>query len=460
MSFSLSLRVATYRLPRGQRMRNPESNSFRPAKLRGLGGLTSDQKRVLWVLTLINFVNWIDRQIVYPLFPLIKDEFHVTYAQLGWLVAAFSVVHALGSLGLGRLADLTSRKKVISYGIAFWSAATFMSGIAASFRSLLVCRATVGVGEAAYAPAGNAMISAAFPKAVRARVQGFFDLGMFTGGALGLALGAILAQSVGWRPAFFMVGIPGLLLALSVRGLPEQRQRSGTERVSLRELVRAPAYLFVLVSGWFSAFAGYTYVIWGAEFVYRYKGFSLSQAGSLLGSIMVVAGILGVTIGACVADCLAKVVVWGRALAPAIGFLVSAPFILGALHTDSKFTVLCLFFAGTFFMTWYHGPVTALIHDLTPPRAHASAIGVYYFFVNFFATTAASALIGKMADCYGLLTGMHCAVIAQVAGGIGFFAVIHSIRRHGMARSPESLAYGSGQPFPTAGGKQVLASTH
>jgi predicted MFS family arabinose efflux permease len=395
----------------------------------GLGGFTPDQKRVLLVLTLINFVNWIDRQIVYPLFPLIKDEFRVTYAQLGWLVAAFSIVHAMGSLGLGRLADLTSRKKVISYGIAFWSAATFMSGVAGSFRSLLACRASVGVGEAAYAPAGNAMISAAFPKAVRARVQGIFDLGMFTGGALGLALGAILAQSVGWRPAFFIVGIPGVLLALSVRGLPEQRLESGAEKVPMRELARVPAYLLVLVSGWFIAFAGYTYVIWGAEFVYRYKGFSLRQAGTLLGSIMVVAGILGVMTGACVADRLAKRFAWGRALTPAIGFLVSAPFILGALHTGSKLAVLCLFFAGTFFMTWYHGPVTAVIHDLTPPRAHASAIGTYYFFVNFFATTAASVLVGKVADSYGLLAGMHCAVIAQVAGGMGFFAVIHAIRR-------------------------------
>ena len=431
-------------------MTKKEEGNFGQTEHAKLADFTSDQKRVLLVLTLINFVNWIDRQIVYPLFPLIKDNFHVSYAQLGWLVAAFSVVHALGSLGLGRLADLTSRKKVISYGIAFWSAATFMSGVAPSFRSLLTCRAAVGVGEAAYAPAGNAMISAAFPKSVRARVQGFFDLGMFTGGALGLALGAILAQSVGWRPAFFIVGLPGVLLALSVRGLPELSQKPRTEKVSLRDLARVPAYLFVLVSGWFSAFAGYTYVIWGAEFVYRYKAFSLRQAGTLLGSIMLVAGILGVMTGACVADRLARAFVWGRALTPAIGFLVSAPFVLAALHTNSKLTVLCLFFAGTFFMTWYHGPVTAVIHDLTPPRNHASAIGLYYFFVNFFATTTASALVGKLADRYGLLAGMHCAVIAQVVGGMGFFAVIHSIRRHGIAgrlASHRQEKHGSPEPL-------------
>ncbi len=416
-------------------MANKSSTSFEAGSGSGLYRFTASQKRILLVLTLINFVNWIDRQIVYPLFPAIKDEFHVSYAQLGWLVAAFSVVHAAGSLGLGRLADLTSRKKVISYGIAFWSAATFMSGIAGSFRSLVGCRAMVGVGEAAYAPAGNAMISATFPGHIRARVQGVFDLGMFTGGALGLALGAILAQSFGWRSAFFIVGIPGALLALAVSRLPEQREESRSESVALRELARIPAYVLVLVSGWFIAFAGYAYVIWGAEFVYRYKGFSLSQAGTILGAIMVVAGILGVLTGACVADRLARTFVWGRALTPAIGFLVSAPLILGALHVRSKLPLLCLFFAGVFFMTWYHGPVTAVIHDLTPPRAHATAIGVYYFFVNFFATTAASVLIGRVADSYGLLAGMHCAVIAQVIGGLGFFAVIHAIRRHGLAHT-------------------------
>src|SRR5438105_587082 len=96
------------------------------------------------------------------------------------------------------------------------------------------------------------------------------------------------------------------------------------ESVSMRELVRAPGYLFVLASGWFIAFAGYTYVIWGAEFVYRYKGFSLRQAGTLLGSTMVVAGVLGVTAGAWIADRLAADFIWGRALTPAIGFLVSA----------------------------------------------------------------------------------------------------------------------------------------
>ncbi len=384
------------------------------------------------MLTLINFVNWIDRQIVYPLFPLIQADFHVSYAQLGWLVAAFSLVHSVGTLGLGRVADLTSRKKVISYGILFWSGATFLSGLAASFRSLLTARALVGVGEAAYTPAASAIISSSFPRRIRARVQGLFDLGMFMGGALGLALGAILASSVGWRPAFFVVGIPGLLLSLSVVRLPEKPALRGEKLVPIGRLLCVPAYLLVLISGWFIAFAGYTYVIWGTAFVYRYKGFGLREAGLFMGGVTVISGILGVMAGAAVADRLARAFPWGRALAPAIGFLASAPLILGALHFSGKAEVLGLLFLGSFFMTWYHGPVTAIIHDLTPPQAHATAMGVYLFFVNLTATTAASLLIGKIADRYSLLAGMHCAVAAQVVGAFGFLGVIYFIRRHGL----------------------------
>ncbi len=415
----------------------------------------SYQKRLLLILTLINFVNWIDRQIVYPLFPLIKQDFAISYTQLGWLVAAFSLVHAVGSLGLGRLADFTSRKKVISYGILFWSGATFTSGLAASFRSLLMSRALVGVGEAAYVPAANAIISASFSRRIRARVQGFFDLGMFIGGALGISLGAILAQWVGWRPAFFIVGIPGLLLALSVVRLPELPRARGEEHVPIGRLLRIPSYVLMLVSGWFIAFAGYAYVIWGAEFVYRYKGLSLAQGGTMLGAVMVVAGILGVMTGAALADRLAQAFPWGRALTPAIGFLVSAPLILGALHASSRVILMSLFFAGAFFMTWYHGPVTAIIHDLTPPQAHATAMGVYYFFVNLTATTAASLLIGRIADRYSLLAGMHCAVASQVAGGLCFFAVIYCIRRQGLQhaayeRNQGKIQWEAGRELPDA----------
>ena len=392
----------------------------------------SYQKRILIILTLINFVNWIDRQVLYPLFLLIKNDFAVSYAQLGLLVAAFSLVHSFGALGLGRLGDRVSRRKVITYGLFFWSGATFLSGMAASFRSLMGARAMVGVGEAAYGPSATAIISGSFPTELRARVQGIFDLGMFVGGASGIILGGVLAASLGWRPAFFIVGIPGLALAFAIIRLPETRRERVVGQVPFQALLRVPAYLVVLVSGGFLTFAGHSYIIWGPEFVHRYKGLGLCEAGVLLGAILVFAGILGVMTGAALADRLARRYAWGRVLTISIGFLVSSPFILCSLHTSNRVLMLGAFAMGTFFMTWYHGPVTATIHDLVPPRAHSTAMGVYYFLVNLIATTAAAWLVGVIADHFGLLAGMHTALVAQVIGALGFFLVIHLIRQHGL----------------------------
>jgi MFS transporter, Spinster family, sphingosine-1-phosphate transporter len=393
---------------------------------------SSYQTRVLLVLALINFVNWVDRQVIFPLFPLLRDEFHVTFEQLGLLVLAFSVVHSCGSLVLGRLADLTSRRKVISYGILFWSGATFLSGIASSFRYMLLSRSMVGVGEAAYTPAATAIISHNFPREVRARVQGVFDLGMFLGGAMGIVLGGIIAGSFGWRPAFFIVGIPGLMLSFAVFRLPESIHAKPQQRIPLRNLARVPAYVMVLISGCFITFAGNAYVIWGTEFVHDYKGLGLREAGLLMGGTVVIAGLLGVSTGAVLADLLAKRFVWGRVLTVSIGFIISAPLIFTALHTSSIPILLVTFGMGTFFMCWYHGPVTAVVHDLIPPQAHSTAIGIYYFLMNSVSNILASWGVGRIADSYGLLSGMHTALAAQVVGGICFLGVIGFIRRDGL----------------------------
>jgi MFS family permease len=125
---------------------------------------------VLVILMLINFVNYVDRQIIFSLFPSLRAEFGLTREQVGSFATAFTIVLAIMSLPLGMLADRVSRRMVISAGVIFWSAATFFSGLAHSFHTLLAARGLVGVGEAAYTPAGTAVISATFPKEIRARV--------------------------------------------------------------------------------------------------------------------------------------------------------------------------------------------------------------------------------------------------------------------------------------------------
>jgi len=393
---------------------------------------TRNQWRVITILMLVNFVNYVDRQVIFSLFPAIRHDFGLRYEQLGYLATAFTVVLSLSTFPLGMLADRLSRRSVISAGVLFWSGATFLSGLAGSFRSLLGARALVGVGEAAYTPAGAAVLSATFPKTIRARIQGVCDIGMFAGGATGIALGGIMVESFGWRTAFFFVGVPGLLLGLSAMRLPEPAHGPSEERMQLRDLLRVPAYLAVLVAGWFSSFAGYTYIAWGPALIQEQKGFTAREAGLALGLTVVLGGALGIAVGAYFSDRIARLRPWGRALIIPIGFVLGAPAIFISLHSTGRLAFLFFFGLGAFFMSWYHGPLTATIHDLVPASGHATALGLYYLFVNLFAMALAPLIIGRAADRYGLINALHIPIVAQLIGGACFGVVVWLIRRHGL----------------------------
>jgi len=398
---------------------------------------------------LVNFVNYVDRQIIFSLFPFIRDDFHLNYAQLGLLATAFTIVLALTSLPLGLIADRVSRRLVISFGVLFWSAATFFSGLANSFHSLLTARSLVGIGEAAYTPAGTAVISATFPQTVRARVQGMFDLGMFMGGAFGIGIGAIIAQWIGWRYAFFMVGAPGLLLGLCSLKLPDAPLKVHRERLPVRDILRVPAYVMLLISAWCGSFAGYTYVAWGPDFTQEFKGFTPKQVGTILGLTVFISGGLGILLGATIADRLSRLRPWGRSLVVPLGFILAVPGIYYALHSSGKPAFVLGFGVGTFFLSWYHGPVTATIHDIIPAQGHATAVGMYYLFVNLFSMALAPTVIGILADHYGLLWALHAAISAQILGGLLFLTVPWLIHRDGM-RHPALAKYWQMEAHPLA----------
>src|SRR5437588_7660000 len=180
--------------------------------------LTSYQIRLLAVLALINFVNFAARQVFVPLIPVLRDHLHVTDAELGSVQTFLLVVLAVGSIPFGFLADRFSRKAIIGTGILFWSVATFAGGLASSFMFFLIARAIVGLGEAAYAPAAQSMISGAFPQERRAFSQAIFASGMLLGGACGGALGGIIGAHYGWKYVLFAMAFAGILPGLALWG--------------------------------------------------------------------------------------------------------------------------------------------------------------------------------------------------------------------------------------------------
>jgi predicted MFS family arabinose efflux permease len=241
-----------------------------------------------------------------------------------------------------------------------------------------------------------------------------------------------MLQSFGWRSAFFLVGIPGLVLGLSALRLPRTSVTPSREYMPIRELLRVPAFIALMLSGWFCSFAGYAYVAWAPDLVQEYKGFSARQAGTAIALAVIVGGTCGIATGAYLSDLMARVRIWGRASIIPVGFVLGAPAIFFALHSTSKLQFILFFGLGAFFLSWYHGPLTATIHDLVPPRGHATALGFYNLFVNLCSMAAAPLIVGKLADRYDLITALHIPIVAQLVGAALFVVVIQCIRRNGL----------------------------
>jgi MFS transporter, Spinster family, sphingosine-1-phosphate transporter len=396
--------------------------------------LTSYQIRLLAVLVLVNFVNFAARFVLVPLIPMLRANLGVTDAQLGSLQTWLLAVLAGGSLLFGFLADHLSRKAIVTFGIICWSLATLAGGLAGSFAFLLVARAFVGIGEAAYAPAAQSMISGAFPREARASAQAIFASGMLLGGAAGQALGGIIGPRYGWQAALFVVGALGVLPVIAVMTLQEPPRGPASEICPIRKLLTVPAFLAMIAGGTCITFSSVSLLTWGVDFAVTYKDFSLRQASVALAVIGLVCSLAGVLFGGFVADRLQRRFAFGRIIAIAVAFLLAAPFLLLAIQTDEQKLVLAALAMAAFFMSWYHGPVTAVIHDMMPRRAHATSIGVYMFVTQLVGGFGPQ-LVGRISDLHDMQFGLQIAVAVMVAGGLLMFLVIHFIRRDGLQHS-------------------------
>ena len=182
---------------------------------------TQNAAVVFWLMFAINAVNYLDRLIVVAVGPALKTDFHLVDSQIGILSSAFILVYTLAALPCGLIADRLSRTRVITFGVALWSVMSTATAFVRSFPPLFLTRALVGVGEASYYPAGSALLGAYYPLKKRARIMSGWQSGQLVGMVLAFAIVALLdtimdPSSQPWRIAFFVTGIPGLILALFI----------------------------------------------------------------------------------------------------------------------------------------------------------------------------------------------------------------------------------------------------
>jgi MFS family permease len=402
---------------------------------------------MLALLTLINLVNYVDRLVLNTMFPSLREHFGFSNAQLGALTSVFFVTHALTTVPFGWLADRVNRRRIMAAAVLLWSLATLGSAWALGFVSLLLLRACVGIGEAAYGPVSNALLAESFPPKDKAWVIAIYNGGMFFGATLGMAIGALL----GFPNAFYWVAVPGLVLAVQVWFLRVPARRPGVASMGrfpgfsrmFRDAFRAinyPSLRWMLVSGILISFAVGGYMGWFVDFVERFKHVGHAEATYTYGGIAVTGGVVGVVTGGKIADRLMRRRPDGRIFAIAIGFIAATPFAVGAIYLPNGWGFYTCSWVMMFFIPWYNGPMAAVIDDVVDDDNAATAQASFTLLLHLFGTASGGWVVGVLSDYIPLRDALLVPTVAMLAAGLVCFKAMAHVANDMEARAVRARA--------------------
>ena len=344
----------------------------------------------LAVLFTINLINFFDRTIFGAIGESIRREWGLGDAAVGALSTAFTLLYAAVGVPLGRLSDKFSRKRILGAGLFVWSFLTAASGLARNYWQLFSVRLGVGVGEATCAPAANSLIGDLFPTAQRAWALSIFMLGLPIGNALSYAIGGPVTQAFGWRTAFFVAGLPGLLCVLALvwvheppRGMVEDhavgdRRRPGSPYALVLSI---PTMWWLIASGALHNFNMYAIAQFLSPFLIRFHGTSIRQAGLLATVIYGLSGVAGLLAGGTLADAAYRRRKDGRLLVGAGAITIAAPFMFLALGRPAGDVLgfSLLMGTGCGVMYAYYSSVYSTIQDIIEPSLRGTAMALYFF---------------------------------------------------------------------------------
>lgn len=365
---------------------------------------------VLGLLLVVYVVNFIDRSIVNILLQPIKEEFQPSDTALGFLSGvAFAIFYATLGLPIARWADRGVRRDIVALALLVWSGMTVLCGLARSFPQLVLARIGVGVGEAGCSPPAHSILSDYYPPEKRGTAFAIYALGIPIGTAFGFLLGGWMTQTLGWRAAFMLVGLPGLVLAVVVRltlrepprGLSEARRDTGPAPELgqvIRSMWRLASFRHLAAAATLHAFVGYGVAAWNAAFLMRSHGLSIGEVGTWLASIGIVFGGLGTFLGGYLADRLAPRDVRWALWVPGISTLIAVPFAVAFyLWPDVR---AALAFAGipVFFGAMYLGPTFSITQALAPLRMRAVASAFMLFLLNLIGLGLGPQIVGIASD--------------------------------------------------------------
>lgn len=362
------------------------------------------------VLATVYMFNFIDRYVLWILLPAIRDEFQVGDTLLGLLAGtAFALFYVAIGIPVARIADKVNRRNLIALALAVWSGMTALSGLAANVWQLTLARIGVGVGEAGCSPPAHSIIADLYPPEKRSSAMGLYTLGIAAGIMLAYLAGGWVAQHVGWRQALFIVGVPGLLLAVIVRftlpeparGASEDRRDRGQQPAFLqvmRFLASRRSFVFMALAAGLISFVGYSIGGFMPSFIERSYGLEIAVIGFWLGLINGVAGGLGFYLGGYLADRVARTG-QGRAMRfLAMASLITAVLHLGVFLAPTAAWSFVLFALPALTSNFYLAPVLGQTQSLVSLRMRAVASAVMLLVINVIGLAIGPLVTGFISD--------------------------------------------------------------
>jgi predicted MFS family arabinose efflux permease len=364
------------------------------------------------ILAIVYMFNFIDRQILAILLPQIRDEFGASDAYLGFLSGtAFALFYVTLGVPIAQYADRCNRRNLIAAAVALWSAMTALSGLAVNIWQLTAARIGVGIGEAGCSPPAHSMIADYFPPEKRSTAMGFYTLGISAGIMMAYLAGGWVAQNIGWREAFFIVGVPGLVLALIVRFTLKEPQRGASEsRESLGEhehprlvevmrfLLARKSFIHMAIGAGLTSFVGYAVISFMPSFMVRSFNMEIASLGRWLGLILGISGGAGFFLGGYIADHLGRGSHRKALNFVAAMMIISAVLSVMMLTAETSTMALLLFILPAATMNVYLAPVLSQAQSLVALRMRATTSALILLIINLIGLALGPLVTGALSD--------------------------------------------------------------
>jgi predicted MFS family arabinose efflux permease len=404
-----------------------------------LGTATPTRRAALWalgVLTAINLLNYLDRYVVSAIVPNLKAAMSLTDTELGGLMSAFMLVYMITAPAFGSWGDRGSRTRPIALGVFVWSLATVLSGLAQNYAQLLAGRALVGIGEAAYVAIAPALLADCFAAEGRGRVYAVLNMAIPVGAALGYIVGGLVGAHWGWRAAFFVAGVPGMLLAAWVLWLPDPPRGSqdASHAGGAAGATASPVAIYLgLLRRWpymvvVLGYAAYTFglgglAFWMPTFLERVRHIPPAQATTGFGVIVLVTGFVGTFAGGWLGDHLLRFSRQAYLWFSGVLTLLAVPCALLALLAPAPAVFYPAIVAAQLLLFMSTGPINAAIVNIAGPLERASAIALSMFAIHLLGDVPSPALIGRVSHLSSLGEATLIVPVAfAVAGAIWLLA--------------------------------------